>query len=140
MRTRLPAFFLALAAAPLSADALDAKELQGLWAESTLNRYACTSTNRYQRFELAPDGKTLTLLIEHRSRTAKSKGPERLALDVVRNEDHALVVRFPGHEGPQDPLAGDWAISMLGPGAYRWHLVSAHETLQPAPIGVRCEP
>ena len=135
---RLIAAVCTLALSPLLANAFDGAELRGLWAESTQNRYACTSTNRYQHFELSLDGKTLTISFEPRARTGKARPGERLTLAVTRTEDHALTVRFVGHDTPSDPLFGDWRMSFLGPGVYRWHLVSAHETLQPAPIVVRC--
>ena len=139
MQARFIAVFCTLVLSPLLAHAFDSKELQGAWAESTQNRYACTSTNRYQRLELAPDGKTLTITFERRARAGKANAQERFNLAVVRAEDHALTVRFVGHDDPADPLFGDWQLSVLGPGVYRWHLVSKHETLQPAPIVVRCE-
>ena len=138
MRVRFIAAACILALCPVAATAFDSAELRGLWAESTQNRYACTSTNRYQHFELAADGKTLTISFEPRARTGKPKPAERLSLSVIRAEDHALTVRFVGHDTPSDPLFGDWRMSFLGPGVYRWHLVSAHETLQPAPIVIRC--
>ena len=138
MQVRFIATACALALSPLLANAFDSTELRGLWAESTQNRYACTSANRYQHFELALDGKTLTITFEPHARAGKAKAGERLTLTVVRAEDHALTVRFVGHDAAGDPLAGDWKMSFLGPGVYRWHLVSAHETLQPAPIVVRC--
>ncbi len=140
MPSRSIAVACALAAAPLLANAFDTRELQGLWAESAQNRYACTATNRYQRLELAADRRTLTITVEHRARAGKANAREHLALAVIRDEDHALTVRFVGHDDPGDPLFGDWQMSFLGPGVYRWHLVSKHESLQPAPIVVRCEP
>jgi hypothetical protein len=139
MQVRFIAVSCTLALLPVLANAFDRTELQGLWAESTLNRYACTATNRYQRLELAADGKTLTIAFEHRARAGKASARERLSLAVMQAEDHALTVRFVGHDDPNDPLFGDWQMSFLGPGIYRWHLVSKHETLQPAPIVVRCE-
>jgi hypothetical protein len=139
MQVRFIAISCTLAVSPLLGNAFDSAELKGHWAESTQNRYACTSSNRYQHFELAPDGKTLTITFEHRARAGKANALERLTLAVTRVEDHALTVRFVGHDDPSDPLVGDWQMSFLGPGIYRWHLVSKHETLQPAPIVVRCE-
>src|SRR6185369_12551257 len=119
---------IACAALAPCAQAFDKAELQGLWAESMANRYACTSTNRHQRFELAPDGKSLTIRVEHSSRAGTPKEPETIRLSVLRAEDHALVVHFDGHDDAKDPLAGEWRISFLGPGVYRWHLISAHES------------
>jgi hypothetical protein len=138
MQVRFIAAACTLALHPLLAGAFDSAELRGLWAESTQNRYACTSASRYQHFELSLDGKTLTIGFEPRTRTSKAKAGERLTLAVIRTEEHSLTVRFVGHDTPGDPLFGDWRMSFLGPGVYRWHLVSAHETLQPAPIIVRC--
>ena len=141
MPARILAVSCALALAPLVANAFDSKDLQGLWAESTQNHYACTATNRYQRLELAPDAKTLSITFESRARGGKTSAKKkRIALAVLRIEEHALTVRFVGHDDPADPLFGDWQMSFLGTGVYRWHLVSRHETLQPAPIVVRCEP
>ena len=71
MRVRFIAAACILALCPVAATAFDSAELRGLWAESTQNRYACTSTNRYQHFELAADGKTLTISFEPRARTGK---------------------------------------------------------------------
>jgi hypothetical protein len=138
MQVRFIASACSLALFPLLANAFDSTQLSGLWAESTQNRYACTSTTRYQHFELALDGKTLAITFEPHAHAGKAKAEERLTLTVIRAEEHALTVRFDGHDAPGDSLAGDWQMSFLGPGVYRWHLVSAHETLQPAPIAVRC--
>ena len=122
---------------PCAAAAFDRADLAGLWAESNRSHYACTPTNRYQRFELAADGRRLTITVQHRSRTRDN---EVLNLDVTRSDEHSLYVRFHGHDDAADPLAGEWALTMLGPGVYRWHQASEHEGLKAAPIGVRCAP
>ena len=117
--------------------AFDAGDLKGLWAESTYSRYACTSTNRHQRMELAPDGRSLRVTLIHSSSKMK---PETVILDIQRRDEHSLYFTLPrtGEAGLQ--ASDEWAITMLGPGVYRWHMTSEHENLKPAPIGVRCEP
>ena len=117
--------------------AFDPADLQGVWAESNRSHYACTPTNRRQRLALSSDGKTLSVTTELKSKT---HAPDVVTLDVTRTDEHSLYLRFRGHEGSSDPLAGEWALSMLGPGVYRWHLASEHEGNRPAPIGVRCAP
>lgn len=116
--------------------AFDRAALAGLWAESLHSRFACTPTNRYQRFELSGDGKHLVIAIQK----SKTHAGEMMNLDVTRSDEHSLYVQFAGHTDASDPLAGEWAMTMLGPGVYRWHLASEHEGLRPAPIGVRCAP
>lgn len=120
-----------------TAQAFDPSALNGLWAESLRSRFACTPTNRYQRFELSADGRRLVIAMQH--------GPEgrkhaEVELTVTRSDEHSLYLVFKDHNDPSDPLAGEWALTLLGPGAYRWHLASEHEGLKPAPIGVRCGP
>jgi len=119
----------------LPALAFDAADLRGLWAESNRSHFACTPTNRYQRLALSADGKSLTIATEHRT---KGREAEVVVLDVERSDEHSLYLRFRGHNDASDPLSGEWALSMLGPGVYRWHLATEHEGLRPAPIGVRC--
>jgi hypothetical protein len=121
--------------AGLPAQAFDMDELKGLWAESTQSRFACTSTNRYQRFELSADNKHLLIKSQHGPGGPAASNYE---LDIIRREKHSLFLQFPGHSDPADPLSGEWALTMLGPGVYRWHLAQEHEGLKPAPIGVRC--
>lgn len=123
-------------AVPMPVLAFDRGDLTGLWAESLHSRYACTPSNRYQRFELSGDGKHLVIAIQ-KSRTHAG---ETMNLDVTRTDEHSLYVQFAGHTDAADPLAGEWAMTMPGPGVYRWHLASEHDTLRPAPIGVRCAP
>lgn len=131
------ALFVACGLVPcLQAQAFDAKELQGTWAESRQNQYACTPTNRRQAIEISADGRTLKVTIQPK---AGSRRSEVLNFDVTGADEHSVRFRFPGSHEPPDPMAGEWAISMLGPGVYRWHLVSAHEGIQPAPVGIRCE-
>ena len=137
MRNLLCATFSLLAGGMPHAWAFNPSDLQGLWAESLQSRFACVPNNRHQRIELSKDGRTLTITVVHRSASRKS---EVIALDVLKTDEHSLYFRFPGAHAPSDPFAGEWAITMLGPGVYRWHMTSEHETLRPAPIGVRCEP
>ena len=117
--------------------AFDAKDLDGLWAESMQNRYACTPTNRHQRFELSADLKTLTITTVPRF---SKQASVTIHLLVTKTDDKSIYFRFPGEHSPPDPLAGEFAITMIGPGVYRWHVTSEHEALKPAPIGIRCEP
>ena len=128
---------LVVLGASQQASAFDRADLVGLWAESLHSRYACTPSNRYQRFDLSADGQHLVIAIQQK---LKARASETLDLDVTRSDEHSLYVQFRGHSEPADPLAGEWAITMLGPGVYRWHLASEHEALKPAPIGVRCAP
>jgi hypothetical protein len=117
--------------------AFEAKDLDGLWAESMQNRYACTPTNRHQRFELSTDLKTLTITTVPRF---SKQASVTIHLLVTKTDDKSIYFRFPGEHSPSDPLAGEFAITMIGPGVYRWHVTSEHEALKPAPIGIRCEP
>lgn len=119
------------------ASGFDPGDLRGTWGESKLSQYACSPSSRRQKFELSADAKTLTVTLFSK---AGSRRSEELVFDVLRTDEHSIYFRFPGQHVPPDPLSGEWAISMLGPGVYRWHMTSAHESLQPAPIGVRCEP
>jgi hypothetical protein len=128
---------LALVVTAPWAAAFDRNDLAGFWAESNKSHFACTSTNLYQRFELSPDEKHLTLHIQEGPKSHKTKPVE---LDVIRSDEHSLYLRFVGRTDPGDPMAGEWALTILGPGVYRWHLASEHEGLKPAPIGVRCAP
>lgn len=130
----LLALFLGLA---MPAQAFDARELQGLWGESLHSRYACAPGNRYQRFALTADGKRLVVTAQHGLKGRKLSVYE---LEVTRSDEHSLYLQFPGHTEPSDPLAGEWAFSVLGPGVYRWHLASGQESVKSAPIGVRCAP
>ena len=137
-RLRSASLFLACGLLPcLPAQAFDTRELQGTWAESRQNQYACTPTNRRQTIELSADGRTLAVTIQHKTGSRRS---EVLKFDITKTDEHSVYFRFPGSHEPPDPMAGEWAITLLGPGVYRWHVVSAHEGAQPAPIGIRCEP
>ena len=120
-----------------SAQAFNDDDLRGLWAESNQNRYACTPTNRYQRFQLSADQKTLIVTIIRKS---TSKPTEIVPLDIIKTDERSIYFRFPGKHLAPDPLAGEFAITIIGPGVYRWHMTSGHDTLKPAPIGIRCEP
>ena len=122
---------------PMPVCAFDPADLRGLWAETNRSLFACTPTNRYQRLSLSADGKTLAITTERKSR---ARDADVVTLDVTRSDEHRLYLRFRGHDAASDPLAGEWALSMLGPGVYRWHLASEHEGNRPAPIGVRCAP
>ena len=125
----LVAFALSFALPSVTA-AFDRADLAGLWAESNHGHYACSPNNLHQRFELSDDSRQLAVITQRR---AKSHDRESLHLDVIRSDEHSLYVRFPGHNDASDPLAGEWALTMLGPGVYRWHLASEHEGVKPAP-------
>jgi hypothetical protein len=99
--------------------AFEPKDLDGLWAESVQNRYACNPKNRHQRFELSADLKTLIITVVPRS---SKQAPATIHLLVTKADDKSIYFRFPGEHGPSDPLAGEFAISMIGPGVYRWHV------------------
>ena len=137
MRIIVGAFITLIAACAEHAWAFNASDLDGLWAETTQTRYACTSTNRHQRLALSQDGKTLTLTLIFRSTARRN---EVINFEVDRSDEHSIYFQFPGNHPPPDPLSGVWAITMLGPGVYRWHSTSEHESPTAAPIGVRCEP
>lgn len=117
--------------------AFDPNDLQGLWAESTLNKYACNPKNKHQRIALSPDQKTLTITTV--SKLSK-QSPVVIQLMVTRTDENSVYFRFPGEHVAPSPLAGEFAISIIGVGVYRWYLVSESRNVRSNPIGIRCEP
>lgn len=126
----------AVVASP-SAYAFDAAALSGLWAESQRGRYACTPDNRYQRFTLSDDGRTLTMFFDSRSKRLPDAS---IRFEVVRAEEHSLLLRsvVATAGASAAPVRTEWLLSLLGPGAYRWLQVRPRDDSRPAAIGVRC--
>ena len=137
--TRLLSCAAALACALPGAAALafDAADLKGQWAESTQSRYACAPSSRRQRLALTPDGQTLRITLL--AQPGKHK-QEVIELHVIKSDSHSLYFEMPRGAAASAAGSDEWAISMLGPGVYRWHVTSEHDALKTAPIGVRCEP
>lgn len=112
--------------------------LSGQWAESTSHQYGCRPDNLHQRFEVSPDGKTLTFLNDRPWPIGTGQTVERYSASIVDAMPHALVLRY-GDDLPGLPEEmRQWEMRFIGPGTYRWRATAWSPTQYNNVIGVRC--
>jgi hypothetical protein len=136
------AFALGLAAlAPAaSGQDFDWALLDGQWAESSQQRWACRPDNRHQRLAPSRDRRLLVFANDRKWKLGTGQEVEQYAAAIVRSGAHFLVIRY-GSDIPGIPdELREWELRFVGPGTYRWRATSWPEGQYNDVIGVRCAP
>ncbi len=133
---------LALAAAMTSpvafAQAFDWTMLQGQWAESAKNQFGCRKDNVHHRFEVSADRKSLTFKFDRKWEIRTGKEVEQYSAAIKKAETNMLVISYGSELGEMPADTKEWELRFIGPGTYRWRLMSWPEGQYNNVIGVRC--
>lgn len=113
--------------------------LQGKWAESSENKFACRPDNLHQQFEVSADRKTLVFKNDRKWRMGKGPEIEKYSAAIVSHAPNVLVIKYGSDLKDIPEKYREWEIRFIGPGTYRWRATSWPVDRYNDVIGVKCE-
>jgi hypothetical protein len=134
------ASLLLFASAQAWSQQFDGKLLSGSWSESTDTNPVCTSDNLRVRFEINPEGNTLTFFLDRKWRVVTGEDVDHFTANIVQSNSRAMIIQYNWDRSktPKDyPLV--WELVVIAPGLYRWRSPEWPEGQVNSVVGVRCE-
>jgi hypothetical protein len=122
------------------AQSFDWTLLQGQWAESTKNQFACRPDNLHHRFEPSADKKSIVFRLDRKWKILTGKEVEHYAATIKKAELNVLVISYGPELGETPPEMKEWELRFIGPGTYRWRSTAWPEGQYNAVIGIKCGP
>lgn len=112
--------------------------LNGTWAESSNNDFACRSDKVQQQFEVSKDGRRLTFISDRELETFTGQKVKRYSAEIIESKPYSLFISY-GEEvtGLSDEFR-NWEMRFIGPNTYRWRPVSWPADEFNVVIGVKC--
>lgn len=130
---------LVTALSQAQAQTFDDFVLLGAWSESVDAGFTCKPGDLRQQFELSADRKTLTFHNDEARAMSNGKVLKSYTATVLREERHALFIRYNKDVGGTEPGLEEWEMRFIGPSAYRWRATAWNPGRYNTVIGVRCK-
>lgn len=112
--------------------------LEGKWAESTRNQFACRPENLHQWLSASEDKKAITFKNDRKWKIGSGQAVEEYSASIVRSSPNVLVIRYSGDLLDIPEEFREWEMRFIGPGTYRWRPTAWPEGVFNDVIGVRC--
>lgn len=131
---------LLLLAFPAASQGFDWTLLNGQWAESVEQKFACRPDNLHHKFEVSANRKTITFQLDRKWKIGTGQRVESYSATVVKSAPNVLTLRYGPELGGLSDAQREWQLRFIGPGTYRWRLTAWPEGQYNQVIGVKCNP